>query len=52
MRSRPRACPTSPGSRHEKFVHVPARRAKDFGSAAVMLSVITVLVVWLLVLVG
>jgi len=32
--------------------HVLAKRAKDFGSAAVMLSVINVLVVWLLVIVG
>jgi len=32
--------------------HVLAKRAKDFGSAAVMLSVISVPVVWLLVLVG
>ena len=32
--------------------HVLAKRAKDFGSAAVMLSVINVPVVWLLVLVG
>ena len=32
--------------------HVLAKRAKDFGSAAVMLSVINVVVVWMLVLVG
>ena len=32
--------------------HVLAKRAKDFGSAAVMLSVINVVVVWLLVLGG
>ena len=32
--------------------HVLAKRAKDFGSAAVMLSLINVVVVWLLVLVG
>ncbi len=32
--------------------HVLAKRAKDFGSAAVMLSVINVLVVWSLVLAG
>ncbi len=32
--------------------HVLAKRAKDFGSAAVMLSVINVPVVWLLVIVG
>ena len=32
--------------------HVLAKRAKDFGSAAVMLSVINVVVVWLLVLFG
>ena len=32
--------------------HVLAKRAKDFGSAAVMLSVINVPVVWLLVLAG
>ena len=32
--------------------HVLAKRAKDFGSAAVMLSVINVLVVWSLVLLG
>jgi diacylglycerol kinase (ATP) len=32
--------------------HVLAKRAKDFGSAAVMLSVINVVVVWLLVLMG
>ena len=32
--------------------HVLAKRAKDFGSAAVMLSVINVLVVWLLVIFG
>jgi diacylglycerol kinase (ATP) len=32
--------------------HVLAKRAKDMGSAAVMLSLINVPVVWLLVLVG
>lgn len=32
--------------------HVLAKRAKDMGSAAVMLSVINVPVVWLLVLLG
>jgi diacylglycerol kinase (ATP) len=32
--------------------HVLAKRAKDFGSAAVMLSVINVPVVWLLVICG
>lgn len=32
--------------------HVLAKRAKDFGSAAVMLCVINVVVVWLLVLFG
>ena len=32
--------------------HVLAKRAKDFGSAAVMLSVINVLAVWGLVLLG
>ena len=32
--------------------HVLAKRAKDFGSAAVMLSVINAVVVWLLVLLG
>ena len=32
--------------------HVLAKRAKDFGSAAVMLSVINVPVVWLLVILG
>ncbi len=32
--------------------HVLAKRAKDFGSAAVMLSVINALVVWSLVLFG
>jgi diacylglycerol kinase (ATP) len=32
--------------------HVLAKRAKDFGSAAVMLSVINVVVVWMLVLLG
>ena len=32
--------------------HVLAKRAKDFGSAAVMLSVINAPAVWLLVLVG
>ena len=32
--------------------HVLAKRAKDFGSAAVMLSVINALVVWALVLLG
>ena len=32
--------------------HVLAKRAKDFGSAAVMLSAINVVVVWMLVLVG
>mgnify|MGYP001582191536 CR=1 FL=1 len=32
--------------------HVLAKRAKDFGSAAVMLSVINVPVVWLLVIFG
>jgi diacylglycerol kinase (ATP) len=32
--------------------HVLAKRAKDFGSAAVMLSVINVVVVWVLVLAG
>ena len=32
--------------------HVLAKRAKDFGSAAVMLSVINALVVWSLVLLG
>ncbi len=32
--------------------HVLAKRAKDFGSAAVMLSVINAVVVWLLVLVS
>ena len=32
--------------------HVLAKRAKDFGSAAVMLSVINVVIVWLVVLLG
>jgi diacylglycerol kinase (ATP) len=32
--------------------HVLAKRAKDFGSAAVMLSVINAVVVWMLVLFG
>ena len=32
--------------------HVLAKRAKDFGSAAVMLSVINVPVAWLLVMLG
>jgi diacylglycerol kinase (ATP) len=32
--------------------HVLAKRAKDFGSAAVMLSLINAVVVWLLVLAG
>jgi diacylglycerol kinase (ATP) len=32
--------------------HVLAKRAKDFGSAAVMLSIINVVVVWMLVLLG
>ncbi len=32
--------------------HVLAKRAKDFGSAAVMLSVINVAAVWLLVIFG
>ena len=32
--------------------HVLAKRAKDFGSAAVMISLIIVLIVWLLVIFG
>ncbi len=32
--------------------HVLAKRAKDLGSAAVMLSVINAVVVWMLVLLG